>query len=120
MDEIKAREILDEAVGPDCCGATLLSLRKKTQFEKPVSLERKMEMGFTQKICFMVPQFIRRFLSCKSSEDRVVRMRPWTFAWIPPSPYAGLNGMFTADELEAIAWWMRNCQNLIERERRSQ
>jgi hypothetical protein len=85
MDEIKATEILDEAIGPDCCGPTLLSLRKKPRFEKPVSA------AFT-----------------RETNEAVVEMRPWTFAWASGDRYAGLNGMFTADELEAISWWMRN------------
>ncbi len=90
MDEIKATEILEEAIGPDCCGATLLSLRQKTRFEKPEPLEREEEM------------------------DRIVRMRPWTFSWSPPHLLAGLNGLFTADELEAIAWWMRNKKESVD------
>jgi hypothetical protein len=68
MNETKAKKILEEAMGPNCCGDALLALRKKPYSE----------------------------------------FRPWVFAWAPGDLYAGLNGMFTAVELEAIAWWMKN------------
>ena len=32
----------------------------------------------------------------------------WYLGWTPGSKDATLDGLFTADELEAIAWWMRN------------
>ena len=32
----------------------------------------------------------------------------WYLAWWPGNDTATLDGSFTADDLEAIAWWMRN------------
>lgn len=32
--------------------------------------------------------------------------------WTPDDEIAALDGRFTADELEAIAWWMRNAGRL--------
>lgn len=32
----------------------------------------------------------------------------WYVSWTPGRDQATLDGEFTADDLEAIAWWMRN------------
>jgi len=32
----------------------------------------------------------------------------WYLAWAPNDDKATLDGCFNADELEAIAWWMKN------------
>ncbi len=32
----------------------------------------------------------------------------WYLAWSPNDTEVTLDGPFTADELEAIAWWMKN------------
>jgi hypothetical protein len=32
----------------------------------------------------------------------------WYLAWDPGDKEATLDGIFSAEELEAIAWWMRN------------
>lgn len=42
------------------------------------------------------------------SEDGGLYNLGWYLGWNPHRPEAVLDGDFTADELEAIAWWMRN------------
>lgn len=32
----------------------------------------------------------------------------WYLSWVPGNPEACLDGDFTAEDLEAIAWWMKN------------
>ena len=32
----------------------------------------------------------------------------WYLCWNPKDERARLDGLFSADELEAVAWWMRN------------
>lgn len=42
------------------------------------------------------------------SDDDGLYSLGWYLAWWPHETTATLDGIFTADELEAIAWWMRN------------
>jgi hypothetical protein len=44
----------------------------------------------------------------KAVEDRGLYDAAWYLNWNMGRPDATLDGRFTADELEAIAWWMRN------------
>lgn len=56
----------------------------------------------------------RKILGSAIAEDNGLNSLGWYLAWGPTwGPRWGrlsatLDGEFTADELEAIAWWMRN------------
>jgi hypothetical protein len=40
--------------------------------------------------------------------DGGLRSLEWYLSWGPTDEWATLDGIFSAEELEAIAWWMRN------------
>ena len=39
----------------------------------------------------------------------------WYLGWPPGNADATLDGSFTADDLDAIAWWMRNPLNRVDK-----
>jgi hypothetical protein len=50
----------------------------------------------------------RELLGDAIKSDNGLHSLGWYLAWTPGDKAAVLDGQFTADELEAIAWWMRN------------
>jgi hypothetical protein len=50
---------------------------------------------------------VRRLLSSSIHPDGGLYNLGWYLSWVPGSNRAALDGEFTADELEAIACWMR-------------
>jgi hypothetical protein len=42
------------------------------------------------------------------NDDGTLHNVGWYLAWSGGDDEATLDGIFSADELEAIAWWMRN------------
>lgn len=50
----------------------------------------------------------RELLEGAISTDGGLHSLGWYLAWNPGRENATLDGEFTADDLEAIAWWMRN------------
>lgn len=50
----------------------------------------------------------RKLLRDACQDDSTLKSVGWYLWWWPGAAKATLDGEFTADELEAIAWWMRN------------
>lgn len=49
-------------------------------------------------------------------DDRLMNVG-WYLSWAPGKEKATLDGDFTADELDAIAWWMRNTVGKTEEQK---
>lgn len=50
----------------------------------------------------------REILKAAICPDGALHGARWYLDWATDCAEAALDGGFTADELEAIAWWMRN------------
>lgn len=50
----------------------------------------------------------RELLSGAVDKDGGLYNLGWYLGWTPGESDATLDGQFTADDLEAVAWWMRN------------
>lgn len=58
----------------------------------------------------MTEEDAMRILGESVHADNSLYSLGWYLCWIPKEASATLDGEFSADELEAIAWWMRNKQ----------
>ena len=50
----------------------------------------------------------KRILTGAILKDEGLYCLGWYLDWEPKQAFATLNGKFAAEDLEAIAWWMRN------------
>lgn len=55
----------------------------------------------------MNEQRAREILKGDIQPDGSLSNGGWYLAWTPTRDHAVLDGQFNADDLEAIAWWMR-------------
>lgn len=58
----------------------------------------------------MTPEQVRHHLTGAMQEDGSLHSTGWYLSWHPTNLTATLDGGFTADQLEAIALWMREHQ----------
>ena len=63
---------------------------------------------FVIKGCSMDREKAKSLLGKSVNKDGGLFNLGWYLAWIVSCETATLDGAFEADELEAIAWWMRN------------
>lgn len=56
----------------------------------------------------MTEQEAKEILGNAISDDNGLTSLGWYIGWNPWQTSACLDGDFTAEDLEAIAWWMRN------------